>query len=265
MARSGVWGGVALAVAVAIAGPVVAGEWLVDPESGCRIWNGYPEPGESVRWDGPCVDGYAEGSGTLNWFKNGEPNGSYVGERVDGKAHGYGVNVWANGDRYEGFWESDLPHGKGTYTWANGSGYQGEWVAGKKHGRAVYIWPNGDRFEGTYKNDQPFGGIYVKADGRRFIAEIYENSIGPGQRFFTPEERAAVRTVGAKVCHPGSMLFGLIDTTIVGFVEAVVEDRIQVRIAKTGTPFQTYQEITLGQNTILWDDADAWQVCPPSP
>lgn len=238
------------------------GEWLTDPKTGCRIWNGYPEPGESVRWDGPCEDGYAHGQGTLHWYLDGEPNGQYVGERVHGKAHGYGINTWANGDRYEGYWAEDQPHGQGTYAWADGSAYQGGWVNGKKHGQAVYIWANGDRFEGSYKNDKPFGGIYIKADGTRYIAEVSGNSIGPGPRFFTPEERKAVRTVGNMICRPNNYFFGMIDATVRGFVEQVEDDRIKIRIASTGTWFESYKGIALGQNTILWDDADNWQVCP---
>lgn len=29
---------------------------------------------------------------------------SYIGEWKESKAHGYGVQVWASGDRYEGEW-----------------------------------------------------------------------------------------------------------------------------------------------------------------
>lgn len=245
------------------AGVALAGEWLADERTGCKIWNAYPEPGESATWDGPCVDGYAEGTGTVQWFKDGEPNGRYEGERKSGKADGYGMNVWSNGDRYEGFWQDDTYHGWGTYAWANGSAYQGDWVEGKKHGDAIYVWPHGDRFEGTYRDNKPFGGIYVRADGARFIAEIHDHTIGPGQRFFTPEERAYVRTVGSRVCRPGSAFFGLIDTGIEAFVEGVNDDRVQLRIARTGLLFQTYLNISLSQNTILWDDADNWEPCAP--
>ena len=46
-------------------GGAIAGEWLVDGKTGCRIWNGFPEPGESMSWDGPCDNGFANGKGTL--------------------------------------------------------------------------------------------------------------------------------------------------------------------------------------------------------
>jgi hypothetical protein len=129
-----------------------AGAWLADAKSGCKVWDGVPEPGESVSWDGPCKDGVTDGSGTLLWFKDGVSTGSYVGERVAGKAEGHGVYTWSSGDRYDGNWKDDVPDGKGTYTWKNGSGYQGEWRSGKKQGRAFYIWPSGDHFEGLYQD-----------------------------------------------------------------------------------------------------------------
>jgi len=253
---------VAGAMTALMVGGVVAGEWLVDGKTGCRIWNGFPEPGESMSWDGPCDNGFANGKGTLQWYKDGKPNGTYTGERKEGKANGSGINNWLSGDRYEGNWKDDQPDGKGTYTWANGSGYQGDWVEGRKHGNAIYLWPNGDRFEGTYRNDRPFAGVYIRADGSRYLAEISDNSIGPGKRIFSAEEIQAVRKVGSKICRPGAQALGFIDTVIIGFVENVSANRIQIRIASTGSLLpQKYQDVDLSQNTIIWDDADNWHVC----
>ena len=35
---------------------------------------------------------------------------------------GKGVLVWANGKRYEGYWENGVPQGKGMFTFGSGSG-----------------------------------------------------------------------------------------------------------------------------------------------
>lgn len=253
---------VAVTLALLLAGgPALAGEWLVDSRNGCKIWNGWPEPGESIQWDGPCENGYASGSGTLLWFKDGKPNGSYVGERWGGKANGQGINTWLSKDRFEGAWKDDLPHGNGTYTWANGSGYQGQWREGKKHGRATYIWPNGDRFEGVYENDKPVSGVYIKADGTRYVADTATDTIGAGARLLSVEERAALRRVGTKVCRAGSTMFGMMEARMVGFVEAVSDNRIQVRIANSGIFSFSYQDLSLVQNSIIWDDPDNWGPC----
>ena len=252
-----------LAATLAASGAAIAaGDWVADPKTGCKVWNAYPEPDETISWDGGCENGLATGFGTLQWFLKGKLNGRYKGERKDGRANGQGINVWVNGDRFEGEWRNDNPHGKGTYTWANGSGYQGEWRDGRKHGRAVYIWPNGDRFEGVYFNDKPMAGIYIKADGTRYLADATSGSIGPGARIHTPEERAAVRKIGARICHPGATAFGMLDATLIGFVEAAQEERIQIRIASTGWTPQTYQEVLLFQNSIIWDNPDNWDPCP---
>ena len=34
-------------------------------DCGCSVWNADPVPGESVSWDGQCLDGKASGDGTL--------------------------------------------------------------------------------------------------------------------------------------------------------------------------------------------------------
>lgn len=47
---------------------------------------------------------------------------------------GYGVLLYVNGERYEGYWKNDKAHGKGTLTYAQGDKYSGDWFAGRKHG-----------------------------------------------------------------------------------------------------------------------------------
>jgi hypothetical protein len=59
---------------------------------------------------------------------------TYIGEWKSGKADGYGVHSWSNGDRYEGEWKKCLKHGKGTDIFANGDKYTGEYREGKPEG-----------------------------------------------------------------------------------------------------------------------------------
>ena len=44
---------------------------------GCKVWNPKPQPEETVEWTGPCVDGYADGEGSLRWYKSGILKGDY--------------------------------------------------------------------------------------------------------------------------------------------------------------------------------------------
>lgn len=66
------------------AGSADAAGWIADAQTGCRVWSAQPEPTESVSWSGSCANGLAQGQGTLQWFKNGKPNGHSMGEFRDG-------------------------------------------------------------------------------------------------------------------------------------------------------------------------------------
>ena len=111
-------------------------------------------------------------------------------------------------------------------------------------------------------DDKPVSGIYIKADGSRYLAEITEGTIGPGNRLYTTEERLSVRRVGTKICRAGSPALGLIDTKMVGFVENTTDTRIQVRVVDPGTFIgQNYQGLPIEKNTIIWDDPDNLGPC----
>jgi MORN repeat len=47
------------------------------------------------------------------------------------RAHGYGVKVFAKGDRHEGYYLNDKRSGFGTYFWANGDRFKGNWSEGE--------------------------------------------------------------------------------------------------------------------------------------
>ncbi len=82
----------------------------------CSVWNAYPKPSETVTWSGACADGKARGRGTNVWraLINGDwKEKKYTGEMKDGKWHGRGICVTANGDRYEGDWKDGKEHGRG--------------------------------------------------------------------------------------------------------------------------------------------------------
>jgi TonB family protein len=44
---------------------VVCAEWLADPQTGCSFDFQYPVQGERAAWNGPCLDGKAQGIGIL--------------------------------------------------------------------------------------------------------------------------------------------------------------------------------------------------------
>ena len=88
----------------------------------CSVWNAYPQPSETMTWSGACVNGKAQGRGAQLWrhLEDGDWRESkYTGGMKDGKGHGRGVLVLANGnrsDRYEGDWKDGKRHGRGVNT-----------------------------------------------------------------------------------------------------------------------------------------------------
>lgn len=140
--------------------------WIADPKSGCRIWNGAPEPGETISWSGGCEKNIAEGRGRLQWFVNGKPTTRYEGEVRNGLYNGRGVYTFSDGDRYDGEWQNGQQQGRGAFIWTSGNRYDGDFVKGKRTGRGVLSFHGGGRYEGQWLNDQAHGeGMLIYASG----------------------------------------------------------------------------------------------------
>ena len=83
-------------------------------------------------------------------------SGYYIGEvNSDGKAHGYGVFYWNNGNRYEGEWANGHLTGKGTYYWACGDKYEGDFVNGERTGKGTMTWKDGTTITCQWSNGTP--------------------------------------------------------------------------------------------------------------
>ena len=82
----------------------------------------------------------------------------------DGKRHGKGVRVWADGSRYEGDWYQDKMHGFGVLVRSGPKGerYEGQWIHGIRQGRGIASW--GHSLGGRYTN--PLGHIVDGGLGR---------------------------------------------------------------------------------------------------
>jgi hypothetical protein len=181
--------------------------WIADPKTGCRVWNPHPEPNESVTWSGACENGLAQGSGVLNWLRNGAPNERFEGNMVAGKSSGHGTYIERNGIRYAGSWRDGYRNGQGALTWPDGKRYEGEWRDSKANGQGVFTWPDGSRYEGGFRDNQQSGngkitgasgqsegqwrngkmngrGVTLFADGRRYEG-TYRDSKFNGQGVLT--------------------------------------------------------------------------------
>jgi len=120
---------------------------------------------ESSKRDGFGVQVWGDGSKYEGFWRND-------------KANGKGRLIHADGDVYEGDWVDDKAHGKGCYTHYDGAKYEGDWVEDKQHGNGVETWPDGARYEGNYYDGKKHGkGVFKWADGSNYTGEFYDNNI----------------------------------------------------------------------------------------
>jgi hypothetical protein len=109
--------------------PCEDGSWLLDPHTGCRLWDWRPEPEEAATWSGTCPGGLKEGAGIVQWFEHGRPIDRYEGAFERGRRKGFGRYYWPAGQRFEGYYDADLPNGQGTIT-IDGVAFAGTWRRG---------------------------------------------------------------------------------------------------------------------------------------
>lgn len=125
--------GAALAIAgAALAQPAAAPApgRIVDPDNGCATSNPFPNPNETIRWTGGCVDGLLDGPGTLTWYRNG-------------KVH----------ERDEGTFRMGELHGEATITFADGSSIIGNYTDGKRNGEFIIVRADNTYIRAVYEND----------------------------------------------------------------------------------------------------------------
>lgn len=88
-------------------------------------------------------------------FFNNKPTGKYPTQGCTRPEYTFEVVNYNNG-KYVGEMKNGKPHGKGMFIWAEGSGivWYGEWADGKRAGYGIYIYNDGSEFsEGIWKNN----------------------------------------------------------------------------------------------------------------
>eukprot|EP00256_Glycine_max_P062619 XP_014632119.1 phosphatidylinositol 4-phosphate 5-kinase 7 isoform X1 [Glycine max] len=103
-------------------------------------------------------------------FGNGDV---YEGEFHRGKCSGRGVYYYSRSGRYEGDWVDGKYDGYGVETWAHGSRYRGCYWQGLRHEFGVYRFYTGDVYAGEWSNGQSHGcGVHTCEDGSRYVGEF---------------------------------------------------------------------------------------------
>ncbi|XP_068635322.1 uncharacterized protein [Aristolochia californica] len=115
--------------------------------------------------------GNATNSGlSVQVYSNGDV---YEGEFHRGKCSGSGVYYYYMSGRYEGDWVDEKYDGYGVETWARGSRYRGQYRQGLRHGYGVYRFYTGDVYAGEWSNGQSHGsGVHTCEDGSRYVGEF---------------------------------------------------------------------------------------------
>ena len=198
------------------------------------------DPDLQSRYEGPCVNGLAEGAGRASG-----PAASYEGGFRAGMKHGHGAKRWTvTGDEYSGDWADDVRHGRGVYRWGPrtawaGEYYEGEYRNDKRHGQGSYTWSTGDRYTGPFEDDKQAG-------------------------LQTPRQQQRIRASKARLAvigKPGALVCG---TTAVGIayrqpmqseVVEVVDDRLMLRPRRIGDAPAPADAPT------FWDLAANWNPC----
>ncbi|KAK2967738.1 hypothetical protein RJ640_012964 [Escallonia rubra] len=103
-------------------------------------------------------------------YSNGDV---YEGEFYKGRCSGSGVYYYCMSGRYEGDWVDEKYDGHGVETWAKGSRYRGQYRQGLRHGFGVYRFYTGDMYSGEWCNGQCHGfGSRSCEDGSQYTGEF---------------------------------------------------------------------------------------------
>lgn len=111
-----------------------------------------------------------------------------------------GPLVMENGAKYYGHWNatSNERHGFGMQIWADGSKYVGYWEHDKANGNGRLIHSDGDVYTGEFKNNAAFGhGKYVNCAGMEYLGEwVDDQQCGTGTHFLAEKSRDRTQTRG---------------------------------------------------------------------
>jgi hypothetical protein len=148
-------------------GTTKSGGWVNDVFTGKRSANTTKTTG--------CISGNCDNGYGVYVFDDGE---RYEGYWKNNKRNGQGTNNFANGGTYTGEWRDDLKHGYGTYTYPASSeydNYQGFWTDDKMNGRGVLVYRNKQKYEGTFKDFVFEGEGTMYFPGGKVQAGIWRN------------------------------------------------------------------------------------------
>jgi len=130
--------------------------FTTDPASHCSIGTYHPDPRDSVRWNGTCAAGKAQGQGVAEWQTAGAFVARFEGTFEGGLIEGRGLKVTKDNRRFEAEFHQGKMSGRCVMT-TPAVRVDGQCSNDAFNGRGIATFTNGNRYEGNFK-DSAFNG-----------------------------------------------------------------------------------------------------------
>ena len=148
-------------------------EWVVCNTQGCKLLDPYYSDGVTMKWEGSCVNGKADGFGKLTKYKDGQYESTYEGEFLNGIREGKGKFSHKSETILECNFKNGQAIGYGKYDLGNGNYYNGEIINYRQHGNGTLKMANGSKFEGFFVSDRMYTGKFTNFDGKVTYIQKY--------------------------------------------------------------------------------------------
>ncbi len=156
---------ISLLFAISLNGQTLKNEWVVVNNEGCKILDPYYSNGVTMKWEGKCPDGKADGYGKLTKFMNGEYESTFEGYFVNSIREGEGTFTHKDGTIAKGTFEDGQLMGVGTRIHPEGHKYVGEFINYREHGKGIFSYVNGSVSDGFFVSDRLYTGKFTDYDG----------------------------------------------------------------------------------------------------
>ncbi|MCC6412698.1 MAG: hypothetical protein IT270_13625, partial [Saprospiraceae bacterium] len=164
-----------LAISQVCLGQILKDKWVECNSQGCTVLDPYFSEGVTMTWDGPCVDGKANGFGKLMKYVDGQYESTYVGDYKKGIREGKGKFSHKDGTVREGNFINGQLMGQGIMNSEDGQRYVGNYINYRMHGKVTTYFANGAKFEGFFVNDRMYTGKLTDHDGKiKYIQQFYQ-------------------------------------------------------------------------------------------
>ena len=198
--------------------------FIADPISGCHIIIEHKTTEHDViSWDGDCIDGRANGEGSLSWFADGGLQGRYRGNMALGRPHGHGVLYLLAEKGYNRF--------------------DADFISGELEGRLLYVGADGDRFEGTVSNDGALAtGVFEDGNGEQYEGAL-KDGLYSGEGVLIPTEGGVLEANFVAGKAQGKGVYSADDGSVwqVNFVDGLLDGEVVVTYPDGRQEIQTWR------------------------